>query len=229
MRLAVIDARVNPIASNRRVGSDPLPDGAYEQYVIDVEPWLKAVTITEDPRQGLPPTQLLIIDCTKLPAQNRIVPAWVAVVKDNGDMWPSPGVLELPDRVVASPVKPHLQLWCKAGLTLAKSQFDKALQEDYEEARALIAYWLMGGSRKDRGMVAYKLDGDDLPMRILQCWHQWQSPTFKSKKLTLWGARLDSIQKAGYREALDQNRLKVTYQRMGFQIPKSELQKRKKL
>ncbi len=206
MRLAVIDSRTNCITSNRRQGSDPLPDGAYEQYVIDMD------RIPNKPRPA--------------------VPAWLAIVEENGDMTPAPAMIELPDKFVITPVAPHLRSWCKAGLTLAKSQFDKVLQKDGQEARALIAYWLLGGSRKEKGMVSYKLDGDDLPMRILQQWPVWQSHAFKrrvaDKRLTLWGARLETIKEAGYALALTENRLKVTCGRMSFRVSR-ELQRSKKL
>jgi hypothetical protein len=183
-----------------------LPDGSYEQYVIDMD---------RVPKKA-----------------NPTVPAWVAVVHDNGDITPAPGVLQLPEKFVIVPVVPQLQLWCKAGLILARSKFGDVLEQDRVEATARIHYWLSGGNRSVKGWVDDKLDIDDLPMRILQQWPYWQSDAFKrhvaNKRLTLWGARLETINNAGYKLALTENRLKVIYGRMQFR-KSEELQKSKKL
>ena len=203
MRLAIIDSRKNQIVSSQKLGSDPLPSGSYEQYIIDLD---------------------------QLP-NNLLVPAWIISVDPNGHFLPFPGILglERKKRIDVHEVRADWQSWCEAGLTLAIGQFGKALEQDRSEAIARIKYWIEGGSRHVKGWIKEKIENDDLPMRILQQWHYWQSDAFqlyiKHGKLTLWGARRETIKNAGYQLALTGKRLEVTYGRMGF---KGELRKIKK-
>ena len=155
-----------------------------------------------------------IIDLENVPEIGDIVPAVMCAWSKDGSCACCPAALKIPERVSYTELPSGWRAWGAAALTLATKKFGSTCT-DKANAEAKIAYWLARGTEQ-KGFIPD--DADRLPLIILHRWHYWQSEQFKafvrSKRLTEWGARVETIREAGYKTPLTMERLKTTCHRM---------------
>jgi hypothetical protein len=183
-----LDSRENKIDEEARDGSIPMPSSwQFSRYVIDAE---------------------------NIPDVGEITPAAMCAFFKDGSFRFCPAALKIPAKLHYRELPAGSRAWEVAALTLAQKKFG-ATCADKDAAEAKIAYWLKRGL-EETGFI--RQAADDLPVRILHRWHHWQTDKFKmfmkSKKLTLWGAKVETIKATGYKIPLTAERLKTVCHRM---------------